>query len=306
MSQNVPHSEPAVAKANGLEIVYDTFGEASDPPMLFIMGLGQPMIAWDEEFCAAFAAQGYWVIRFDNRDVGLSTQFDGTGVPDLPALMQAVAQGQAAQVPYTLRDMAEDAVGLLDALGIESAHVVGASLGGMIAQEMAIHSPDRVRTLTSIMSTTGAPDLPPSKPEAMAVLLAPPPMDRAGYLEYSVQTWRVLNGPVLPLDEDFVRARAERTFDRGLRPAGTARQLAAVLTSPSRREALRSLQVPTLVIHGDADPLVPVEAGIDTAEAIPGAQLMVVEGMGHNIPVVVAPRIVGAIARHAASVETGA
>lgn len=308
MSQRVPHSGPAVAKANGIEIVFDTFGEVSDPPLLLIMGLGQPMIAWDEEFCAAFAAQGYWVIRFDNRDVGLSTQFDGAGVPNLSALMQATAQGHAAQAPYMLADMAGDAVGLLDALGIESAHVVGVSMGGMIAQEMAIHHPARVRTLTSIMSTTSDPALPPPTPEAMAVLLTPAPMDRAGYIEDSVETWQVLNGPVLPLDKDFVRARAERTYDRGLRPAGTARQLAAVTTSGSRREALRSVRAPTLVIHGDADPLVPVEAGIDTAESVPGAELMVVEGMGHNIPLVVAPRIVGAIARHAveASVEADA
>lgn len=308
MSHRVPHSGPAVAKANGIEIVYDTFGEVSDPPLLLIMGLGQPMIAWDEEFCAAFAAQGYWVIRFDNRDVGLSTQFDGAGVPNLSALMQATAQGHAAQAPYMLADMAGDAVGLLDALGIESAHVVGVSMGGMIAQEMAIHHPARVRTLTSIMSTTSDPALPPPTPEAMAVLLTPAPMDRAGYIEDSVETWQVLNGPVLPLDKDFVRARAERTYDRGLRPAGTARQLAAVTTSGSRREALRSVRAPTLVIHGDADPLVPVEAGIDTAESVPGAELMVVEGMGHNIPLVVAPRIVGAIARHAveASVEADA
>jgi pimeloyl-ACP methyl ester carboxylesterase len=299
MSQNVVHSEQAVAKANGIEIVYDTFGEASAPPMLLIMGLGQPMITWDEEFCAALAAQGYWVIRFDNRDAGQSTHLDEAGVPDLPALMQAIAQGQAAQAPYTLRDMAADAVGLLDALGIESAHVVGASLGGMIAQEMAIHHPDRVRTLTSIMSTTGAPDLPPSKPEAMAILLAPPPMDREGYIESSVGISRVLNGPVLPLDEEFLRASAGRIYDHGLSPAGTARQFAAVLTSGSRREALRSVGVPTLVIHGDADPLVPVEGGIDTAESVPGAALMVVEGMGHHIPVAVAPRIVGAIVRHA-------
>jgi pimeloyl-ACP methyl ester carboxylesterase len=300
MSQNVPHSEPAVVEANGIEIVYETFGEASAaPPMLLIMGLGQPMIAWDEAFCAALAALGYWVIRFDNRDVGLSTKFDEAGVPNILALMQATAQGQAVQGPYTMRDMAEDAVGLLDALGIESAHVVGVSLGGMIAQEMAIRHPDRVRTLTSIMSTTGAPDLPSPTPEAMAILLNPAPTDRAGYIESSVETWRVLNGPVLPLDEDFVRARAGQTFDHGLSPEGTARQLAAVLTSGSRREALQSVQVPSLVVHGDADPLVPVEAGIDTADAIPGAELMIVEGMGHNIPAAVAPRIVEALARHA-------
>ena len=299
MSQNVPHRDEAVVKANGIELVYDTFGEASAPPMLLIMGLGQPLNAWDEEFCAAIAAQGYWVIRFDNRDVGLSTKFDTAGVPNLPALMRAAAQGQAAQGPYTMRDMAEDALGLLDALGIESAHVVGVSLGGAIAQEMAIHYPDRVRTLTSIMSTTGAPDLPPPTPKATAILLTPAPMDREGYIENSVQTWHVLNGPAYPLDEDLARARAERVFDRGLSPEGTARQLAAIVTSGSRREALKSVDVPTLVIHGDADPLVPVEAGIDTAEAIPGAELMIIEGMGHSMPAAVASRIVGALARHA-------
>ena len=299
MTQKVPHSDPASVEANGIESVYDTFGEPSASPMLLVMGLGQQMIFWDEEFCIQLAAQGYRVIRFDNRDVGLSTKFDEAGVPDILALMQAAAQGEAVQAPYLLHDMADDAVGLLNALGIESAHVVGVSMGGMIAQEMAIHHPDRVRTLTSIMSSTGNPDLPPPTPEAMAILVTPAPTDRAGYIESSVQTWRVLNGPVLPLDEDLTRERAGRFFDRGLSPEGMVRQLAAILASGSRRESLKSVTIPTLVIHGDADPLVPVEGGIDTANSVPGAGLMIIEGMGHDLPPVVEPQVIEAIVRHA-------
>ena len=237
MTQNIPHTDPASVKADGIEIVYDTFGEPSAPPVLLVMGLGGQMIAWDEDFCAALAAQGYWVIRFDNRDVGLSTRFDEAGVPDVAALMQAVTQGKAIQAPYALRDMADDAVGLLDALEIESAHVVGVSMGGMIVQEMAIHHADRVRTMTSIMSSTGDPELPLPKPEAAAILVTPVPTDRTGYIENSVQTWQVLGGPGFPFDEERIRERAELFFDRGLSPAGTVRQLAAILASGSRKEA---------------------------------------------------------------------
>ena len=299
MTQNVPHSDPARVEANGIEIVYDTFGEPSAPPMLLVMGLGGQMIAWDEEFCAALAAQGYWVIRFDNRDVGLSTKFDQAGVPDVLAMMQAQEQGEAIQPPYTLRDMADDVVGLLDTLEIESAHVVGISMGGMIAQTMAIHHPDRLRTLTSIMSSTGNPDLPPPRPEAVAILVTPAPTDREGYVESAVKTWRVLDGPGFPFDEERTRERAGRAFDRGLSPEGTMRQLAAIMASGSRKEALQSVAVPTLVIHGDADPLVPVECGIDTANSVPGAELLIIEGMGHSLPPGATPRVVGAITRHA-------
>jgi pimeloyl-ACP methyl ester carboxylesterase len=299
MIPSVPHSDPARVEVNSIELVYDTFGESSAPPLLLIMGLGGQMIAWDEEFCAQLAARGYWVIRFDNRDVGLSTKLDEAGVPDVFTLMQAQAQGEAAQAPYTLRDMADDAVGLLDALAVESAHVVGISMGGMIAQEMAIHHPNRVRTLTSIMSSTGNPELPPPKPEALSVLLTPVPTDREGYIENSIHTWRMLSGPGFPVDQDRVKERARLAFERGLSPAGTARQLAAVVTSGSRKEALQSITVPTLVIHGDADPLVPVESGIDTADTVPGAELLIIEGMGHDLPPAVAPRVIEAIARHA-------
>jgi pimeloyl-ACP methyl ester carboxylesterase len=299
MIGNVPYNDPSKVRVNGIEIVYDSFGEPSASPLLLIMGLGEQMIAWDEDFCRQLAGLGYWAIRFDNRDVGLSTRLEEAGVPNILALMQALSQGEAGQAPYTLGDMADDAVGLLDALGVEAAHVVGISMGGMIAQEMAIHHPERVRTLTSIMSSTGHPDLPPPKPEAQMLLVTPPPTDREGYLEHALQTWQVLSGPGFVMDEDRIKERAGASFDRGLSPAGTARQLAAVITSGSRREALRSVRVPTLVIHGDADPLVPVECGKDTANAVPGAELMIIEGMGHDLPLAVAPRIIEAIARHA-------
>jgi pimeloyl-ACP methyl ester carboxylesterase len=299
MITSVPHSDPTRVRVNSIELVYDTFGEPSAPPLLLIMGLGEQMIAWDEDFCTQLATRGYRVIRFDNRDVGLSTRLDEAGVPDILALMQAQARGEPIEAPYTLRDMADDAAGLLDALVVVSAHVVGISMGGMIAQEMAIHHPKRVRTLTSIMSSTGNPALPPPKPEALPILVTPFPTDREGYLEHSIKTWRVLSGPGFPAAEDRIKERAGRFFDRGLSPTGTARQLAAILASGSRQEALQGVTVPTLVIHGDADPLVPVECGMDTANSIPGAELLIIKGMGHDLPLAVAPRVIEAIGRHA-------
>lgn len=268
------------------------------------MGLGAQMIAWDDDFCKDLAALGYWVIRFDNRDVGLSTRFDEAGIPDIPAIMQSVmmqsqGQGEPLVAPYYLRDMADDTVGLLDAIGVESAHVIGVSMGGMIIQEMVIHHPKRVRTMTSIMSSTGNPALPPPQPEAMAVLLNIPPAGREAYIENSVEATKVLGGTVLSIDEVRVRDRAGRAFDRGLSPAGTARQLAAILASGSRKEALKSVTVPSLVIHGDADPLVPVEGGMDTAEAIPGAELLLIKDMGHSLPPAVWSQVMAAIVGHA-------
>ena len=300
MMRNVPHTEPTSVNANGIEIVYDTFGEPTAAPMLLIMGLGEQMITWDEEFCAALAAQGYWVIRFDNRDVGLSTRLDEAGVPDILALTQAQEQGQAILAPYTLGDMADDAVGLLDALEIESAHVVGVSMGGGIAQMMAMYHAGRVRTLTSIMSSTSDPDLPPPSPEAATALVAPPAQtDRKSHIEHAVRGWRVLNGPGFFFDEERIRERAGRVYDRGLSPGGRVRQLAAVLATGCHKHVLKTLAIPTLVIHGDADPLIPVECGIDTANTIPGAELMIIKGMGHDLPPAVAPRVIKAIARHA-------
>jgi pimeloyl-ACP methyl ester carboxylesterase len=299
MTHNVPHTEAVRVQAGSIETVYDTFGDASAPPMLLVMGLGEQMIAWDDEFCVQLAARGYWVIRYDNRDIGLATKFDEGGVPNILGLMQAQAQGQSVQVPYKLRDMADDAVGLLDALEIKSAHVVGVSMGGMIAQSVAIHYPQRVHTLTSIMSTTGDPGLPPPSQEAAALLVTPAPTDRAGYIENSVQSWHVLAGPTYPVGDDLIRKKAGQYFDRGLCPQGAMRQLAAVIASGSRKEALQAVNLPTLVIHGDADPLIPVEAGIDTANSIPGAELLVIQGMGHALPPVLCPQVIDAIARHA-------
>lgn len=299
MSREVFHSDPVKVRVNGIEIVYDTFGEPTAPPLLLVSGLGGQMIGWDEEFCSELAAQGYWVIRFDNRDVGLSTRLDHLGIPDIPAIMQAQRAGKMIKPPYLLRDMADDAVGLLDALGIESSHIVGVSMGGMIVQEMIIHHPERVLTMTSIMSSTGNPDLPPPKPEAMAILMEPAPEGRKDCIESSVRASQVLNGPGFPLDVDRVRRKAGLAFDRGLSPAGTSRQLAAILGSGSRKDALKSVTVPTLVIHGDADPLVPVEGGIDTAEAIAGAELLIIEEMGHDLPPTVWDQVRGAIVKHA-------
>jgi len=296
MKHKVPHSDPGSVKANGIEIVYDTFGEPSAAPMLLIMGLGVQMIGWDERFCEKLASQGYWVIRFDNRDVGLSTKLDEAGVPDIPAMLQVLMTGETRESPYSLGNMADDAAGLLDALKIESAHVVGVSMGGMIAQEMVIRHPNRVRTMTSIMSQTGNPELPLPRPEALAVLLEPPPADRAEYIENEVRVAKVLGG-AFPVNEGQVRERAGQIFDRGLHPAGTARQMAAILAADSRNAALKSVRVPTLVIHGDADPLVLVDGGIDTANAIPGAELLIIEGLGHALPPEIWPQVIEAIVK---------
>ena len=299
MIHDVPHNGLAIAKANGIEIAYDTFGRRSDPALLLIMGLGVQMIVWYDEFCKRLAARGYLVIRFDNRDTGLSTKLHWASAPRMSALMGDRMRGEPLHVPYTLADMADDAIGLLDALRIDFAHVVGLSMGGMIGQIMALRFPVRIRSLTSIMSTTGDRKLPPAKPEALAVLFAPIPTERAAYIESWLNLWRVLSGPQIPVEESLGRKWAELSYDRGLNPDGFLRQMAAVLASGSRKEALKSLTVPTLVLHGDADPLVPLECGIDTANSIPGAKLRIIEGMGHTLPEAVWSQVIDAIASHA-------
>jgi pimeloyl-ACP methyl ester carboxylesterase len=297
----VTRTPPAFADANGLKLCYDTFGEASAPPLLLIMGLAAQMVAWDDEFCTLLAERGFRVIRFDNRDIGLSSRIESAGVPDVSAAFMSAMQGKPiTSPPYLLTDMAADAIGLLDALEIPSAHVVGASMGGAIAQTLAIHHPERLRTLTSIMATTGEPGLPPPTAEALAVLFKPTPTDQAGYFDSYVQTWKVLRAGSFPLDEARDLARAGQNFARGLNPAGVARQMVAILASGSRKQALGAVRVPTLVIHGDIDPLVPLACGLDTAESVPGAKLLVVSGMGHALPISKWPQIVDAIAAHAA------
>ena len=284
--------------ANGIEICYDTSGSASGEPLLLIMGLGGQMTLWEDEFCRGLAERGHFVVRFDNRDVGLSTKLTAAGVPNLLEVMSRIVAGETVEAAYTLDDMADDAVGVLDALDLEAAHVVGASMGGMIAQALAIRHPARVRTLVSIMSSTGNPELPRARPEAMAVLMRERADDREGSIAQAVAAQRVLCGTGFPFDEARVRERAGRAYDRSFYPEGITRQMAAVVASGNRRPALASLDVPTLVIHGDGDPLVPIEAGRDTAEAIPGAELLVIEGMGHNLPPELFPRLVSAIAEH--------
>lgn len=270
--------------ANGISVEYDTFGSAQDRPLLLVMGLGAQMIHWDEAFCEGLARRGHHVIRFDNRDVGLSTRFDETPVPDMGALVAQMIAGQSPEVPYTLDDMAEDAFGLLDALDVEHAHIAGASMGGMIVQAMALARPERVRTLTSIMSSTGNPALPPASPEAMGALTSPVPADLDAYLDRSVALARIIGSPGFPFDEARTRERARLAFERGLYPAGTARQMAAIVAHGNRRPRLEQLRIPALVIHGSADPLVPVHGGRDTHEALQGAEWLEIEGMGHDLP----------------------
>ena len=292
------HTPEAFATANGLSLCYDTFGDPGAPPLLLIMGLGAQMILWDDGFCAGLADRGFRVMRFDNRDIGRSTYLTETVRVDLPALMMQRLQGKPIACPYLLADMASDAVGLLDFLGIETAHIVGASMGGMIAQEIAIRHPTRLRTLVSIMSSTGAANLPPPSPEGAAVLMAPPATTRDDFITGFSRSWKVLRAGSFPEDEARDPARAARMWDRGTNPPGVARQLLAILASGDRTAPLHGVTAPTLVIHGTPDPLVPVEAGRATAAAVPGAKMLELDRMGHALPIEIWPAVIGAIAGH--------
>jgi pimeloyl-ACP methyl ester carboxylesterase len=259
------------ASANGIEIWYETFGDADDVPLLLVMGLGAQAIAWDVDFCRMLVDRGFYVIRFDNRDVGLSTKIESEQI-----------------------DFAADAVALLDHLEIDAAHVVGASMGGMIVQQLALDFPARVLTVTSIMSTTGDRDVGMPHPEAAATLMRPPAEDRESYIDGSVETWRVIGSPKY-FDEAAVRDRAAAAWERGYFPAGTGRQLLGIMASPSRSERLEELKLPALVIHGDVDPLVDVSGGRRTAEVVPGARYLEVEDMAHDMPPQLWPVYVEAI-----------
>jgi pimeloyl-ACP methyl ester carboxylesterase len=267
------------ASANGIELEYETFGDPGDQPLVLISGLATQMISWLEPFCELLVSRGFFVIRFDNRDVGLSTWMEAAGPPDIAAALRG--EGHPA---YQLDDMAADVAGLLDSLGIPAAHLVGASMGGFIAQLVAINHPDRVMSLTSIMSGPGGSDEVEPTPEGAAVLIAAPPDTREERIELAMTIHRTLAGAGDQLDGGVERARAERSIDRGYYPLGVGRQLVAIMAAGSRLEGLKRLRVPTLVVHGTDDILVPIENGRRVAAAVPGARLLEIQGMGHDLP----------------------
>jgi pimeloyl-ACP methyl ester carboxylesterase len=284
-----------VARAGAIELCYETFGAPDAPPLLLVMGLASQMILWDEEFCELLAARGFWVIRFDNRDVGRSTILRDAPVPKRWQLVTRDRHGAA----YSLDEMAADAVGLLDHLEIGAAHVVGASMGGMIAQLVAVNHAERVLSLVSIMSTTGNSRVGRPRPRIALRLLRGARRDREGYIEDQIDTYRAIGSTGVPFDEEHKRERAGRCFDRGIHPAGTARQMAAIVTAADRTRSLSQVRVPTTVIHGDGDPLVDISGGRATAQAIPDAKLVIVPGMGHDLPRQLRPQIIDAIVANA-------
>jgi pimeloyl-ACP methyl ester carboxylesterase len=282
-------------RVGDIDIAYETFGDAADPAMLLVMGLGTQMLAWHEDFCRELAGRGFHVIRFDNRDVGRSSAMRDLPVPTIP---QLVRRSKAAAA-YTLADMADDGVGLLDQLGIERAHVVGASMGGMIAQTLTARHPRRVLSLVSIMSNTGARWSGQPKLATYSVLLGRPPKGRDDYIEHTARVFKKIGSPGFERDDEDLRRMASMAYDRGLNPAGAGRQLAAIISAGDRTEQLRTIAAPTLVIHGTADQLVSPSGGRATARAIPGARLLEIEGMGHDLPRGAWPQIIGAIAENA-------
>ena len=294
--------EERIAPANRIELCYQEMGDPDGEPLLLVMGLATQMIAWHEGLCRLLAERGYRVIRFDNRDIGRSTTLDWAGVPGKVDLLL----GRRATAPYVLRNMAKDAVGLLDHLGIDQAHVVGASMGGMIVQQMAIDHPRRLRSLVSMMSTTGNRRSGQPSLKTFGLLLGSPPMSRDQVISRAVKTFKVIGSPDFPFEEDVVRELAARSYDRGHSPAGVARQLHAIVASGDRTKALRSVQIPTAVIHGTRDPLVKPSGGRATAQAIPGARLMMIEGMGHDLPRDLWPTFAEAIDTNADRARRGA
>jgi pimeloyl-ACP methyl ester carboxylesterase len=285
------------AHNGSVDIYYETFGNPADPALLMINGLGSQCISYRSEWCEQFVARGFFAIRFDNRDVGLSTKFKDV-IPDMGAVMHALREGNEPNVAYRLRDMATDALAVLDDLGIDRAHVMGLSMGGMIVQQLAIDHPERLASMTSVMSTTGDPDVGQATPEAFAILTGPPATSRPSAIARHLEGNRIFGSPG-HYDPDRLTQAAEEAFDRGFYPPGVARQITAVLASGSRSDGLRTVTVPTLVMHGDADTLIDISGGRRTAECIPGARFEVLEGMGHDYPPAYWDRWTDLVADHA-------
>lgn len=287
------------AHTNNIELEYETFGNPADPPILLIMGLGAQLIHWPEPFCERLAQAGFYVIRFDNRDAGLSTRIHGHGKARLMRAGLKSLLGLPVRAPYTLDDMARDTVGLLDALHIGSAHVVAVSMGGMIGQILAAKYPQRVRTFVCWMSSSGNPRLPgPSLKIRLRMVTRPPKQDRESLIQHSMETWQLIGSPGFPIDTPTLRARIERAFDRAYYPAGLARQTLCILASGNRLHLLKHIQAPTLVLHGQNDALIPVAAAHDLARHIPGAHLEIIQGMGHDLPPQLLPKLADRVLSH--------
>lgn len=291
------------AAVNGISITFEDKGPRDAPVILLVMGLGGQLTLWPDEFVDALNARGFRTIRYDNRDVGLSTRFDAAGVPNLKWMFVKSLLRLPVRSAYTLADMAADGVALLDDLGIARAHIVGVSMGGMISQHIAARYPDRVLSLTSVMSTTGNPRLPRAQREAMQVLTSRPMSgDPEDLIAYSVRAAKVIGSPGYPPDEERLQRRVRSDFERGWYPQGVARQMAAIVADGDRRPMLKSIGAPTLVIHGEGDPLVPLAGGRDTADNIRGARLLTIPGMGHDLPLGLVDTLADAIAGHAGAV----
>lgn len=290
----------AQTTANGISITYEDKGPKDAPAILLVMGLGGQLTLWPDEFVDALSAHGFRTIRYDNRDVGLSTRFEAAGVPNIKWMVVKSIFGLPVRPAYTLADMAADGMALLDHLGIARAHIVGASMGGMIAQHIAARYPGRTLSLTSVMSTTGNRRLPRAQKEAMQVLANRPMSgDPEDMIAYSVRAARVIGSPGYPAAEERLQRRVRADFERGFYPQGVARQMAAIVADGDRRSLLKSVKAPTLVIHGEDDPLVPIAGGRDTAEHIAGARLLTIPGMGHDLPLALVDTLADAIAGHA-------
>lgn len=300
---DIAYQQAQTVEANGLSLCYDSFGNPEDPPVILIMGLATQMIYWDPSFCRQLASHGFWVVRFDNRDIGLSSKIKSAPLPSMMSILANHWFSRGLDAPYMLDDMARDTLGLMDALQLSSAHLSGVSMGGMIAQCTALMAPERVRSLTSIMSTTGNRSLPGPSTKVSMQMIKPVPKDMEEFVQHGLSMWKMLNGKVFPFEAERVETLIRAARERSFYPKGILRQLCAIMASRDRTAELSKLDLPTLVMHGDADPLVPVACGIATAECIPDAQLHIFKGMGHTLPQSLWPALTDKIAALAKAAE---